>query len=295
VKNTQEGIRGKSRVAVVTPVVGLPLSADEQISLRHLREHLGQFDRYIIGQQSLPKELSDFALHKFPVRDFVGLYSYNRLMMTEEFYRAFEEYEYILIYQLDCLVFDGNLEEWCRREWDYVGAPWLKDRANPTLGFSGVGNGGLSLRRVKSALAVLRSNHLVEDPKLRGSEPGPRSKYIFDGLRSAPRLKRGFTAAKTLLHRVGYHNNVRWLARQLADNQYKEDYFWAFQAPKFVTSFRIPEPFEALEFSFEMAPRYCFEKNSSRLPFGCHAWAKYDRGFWEPFLRSSGDNGGSKR
>ena len=283
-KNTQEGIRAKSLVAVVTPVVQFPLSAEQEISLRHLREHLGRFDRYIIGQQTLPKELSDFALRKFPVRYFVGLYSYNRLLMTEEFYKAFEEYEYILIYQLDCLVFDGKLEEWCRREWDYVGAPWPKDREDPTQGFSGVGNGGLSLRRVKSALAVLRSNHLVEDPKLRGSEQGPRSKLIYNRLSAAPQLKRVFAGAKTMLHRHGYHNNVRWLARQLADNQYHEDYFWAFKAARFVSSFRIPEPCEALEFSFEMAPRYCFEANSGRLPFGCHAWSKYDRGFWEPFL-----------
>ena len=44
------------------------------------------------------------------------------------------------------------------------------------------------------------------------------------------------------------------------------------------------EPREALEFSFELAPRYCFMMNGRRLPFGCHAWFRYDREFWEPFL-----------
>jgi hypothetical protein len=271
------------QVAVVTPVTRFPLSTDEEISLRHLREHLGRFDRYIIGQQILPKELSDFRLQKFSSRYFSSVYAYNRLLMMEEFYRAFAKYEYILIYQLDCLVFGGDLEDWCRRGWDYVGAPWLKDRENPTQGFLAVGNGGFSLRRVKSALAVLKSRQNVDDSKLRGSEPGPRSKYIFEGLRS-PRLKRVFAGAKSLLHLYGYHNNVRWLVRELADLQYHEDYFWALEARKFVESFRIPEPSEALEFSFEMAPRYCYEKNSGRLPLGCHAWAKYDRGFWQPFL-----------
>jgi hypothetical protein len=37
-------------------------------------------------------------------------------------------------------------------------------------------------------------------------------------------------------------------------------------------------------FSFEVAPRYCFKMNRERLPFGCHAWSKYDQEFWEPFL-----------
>jgi hypothetical protein len=24
--------------------------------------------------------------------------------------------------------------------------------------------------------------------------------------------------------------------------------------------------------------------NNHRLPFGCHAWPRYDRMFWEPYL-----------
>jgi len=40
----------------------------------------------------------------------------------------------------------------------------------------------------------------------------------------------------------------------------------------------------AVSFSFEVGPRYCFEKNNKMLPFSCHAWAKYDRKFWEPYL-----------
>jgi hypothetical protein len=33
-----------------------------------------------------------------------------------------------------------------------------------------------------------------------------------------------------------------------------------------------------------VAPRLCFELNGRKLPFGCHAWQRYDRGFWEPYL-----------
>jgi hypothetical protein len=284
VKITDEGARPNRLVAVVTPLVRFPLSADEDISLRHLREHLGRFDRYIIGQQSLPKELSDFALRKFPQRYFGDLYAYNRLVMTEEFYKAFSDYEYILIYQLDCLVFASNLEEWCRKDWDYVGAPWLNSVDDPAQGFLGVGNGGLSLRRVTSALAVLNSKQLLEDPKERGRKTGRRSKLLYERLDRAPKLKRTIVGAKAFLHRYGYHNNVAWLVRELAKTKSHEDLFWAFDATKVMANFCIPAPEEALKFSFERAPRYCFELNSGRLPFGCHAWSKYDREFWEPFL-----------
>src|SRR5271156_3003610 len=92
---------GRSRperlVAVVTPLVKLPLSAEEEISLRHLRKYLGGFDGYIIGLQRLPESFSDFKLRRFPVYCFKDRYSYNRLLMTESFYKAFTKYEYILI------------------------------------------------------------------------------------------------------------------------------------------------------------------------------------------------------
>lgn len=275
--------RPERQVAIVTPVVKLPLSAEEEISLRHLRKYLAGFDRYIIGLQSLPESLSDFKLRRFPVRCFKDRYSYNRLLMTESFYKTFTEYEYILIYQLDCLVFASNLEEWCKKGWDYVGAPWLNNTEDPALGFSRVGNGGFSLRKVRSALAVLRSKHPVQDPVVLGRE-ARRMRFLYDHLKPTSPLKRAICGAKTLLHRYGYHNNVRRLTQNLANLDFNEDLFWSIEAPRFVVDFRIPMPVQALDFSFELAPRYCFEANSGRLPFGCHAWAKYDRDFWKPFL-----------
>ena len=286
-KITHKSAGPQHLVAIVTPVVRFPLSSEEEISLRHLRQYLGQFDRYIIGPKNLPKELSNFVLQPFPTRYFTSRYGYNRLLMTEQFYRAFSDYQYILIYQLDCLVFASNLEEWCRKDWDYVGAPWLNSVDDPAQGFLGVGNGGLSLRRVSSALAVLTSKQLLEDPKERGRKTGRRSKLLYEHLDSAPQLKRKIVAAKTFLHRHGYHNNVSWHVRQLAKTKSNEDLFWGFDASKVMANFCIPVPQEALKFSFEVAPRYCFKLNSGQLPFGCHAWSKYDREFWEPFLLKS--------
>jgi hypothetical protein len=137
---------------------------------------------------------------------------------------------------------------------------------------------------VQSSLDVLTSNQLLEDPKTRGLKTGHRSKILYKRLESTPRLKRLIVAGKTLLHGCGYHNNVRWLVRKMARDKSHEDLFWAYEARKVVRDFRIPGPREALEFSFELAPRYCFQMTCGRLPFGCHAWSKYDREFWEPFL-----------
>lgn len=267
--------------AVVTPVVRFPVTPDEEISLRHLRERLGDFDRYIIGPQRLPAELKDFKLRKFPARHFRDVYGYNRLLMTAEFYRAFADYQYILIYQLDCLVFASNLEEWCAKGWDYAGAPWVKQLPDGTKEFGAVGNGGLSLRRVAKMLEVLASKRLADDPETRAAESGYWEFLYANSDSGAAKVARNL---KRTLHQRGYHNNVRWLTRKMAGERYHEDYFWAFHAPKFVKEFRVPEPCEAAGFSFEMEPRYCFEMTGGHLPFGCHAWTKYDREFWAPYL-----------
>ena len=34
----------------------------------------------------------------------------------------------MLIYQLDAFVFQDDLAYWCQQNYDYIGAPWLRDR-----------------------------------------------------------------------------------------------------------------------------------------------------------------------
>jgi hypothetical protein len=46
----------------------------------------------------------------------------------------------------------------------------------------------------------------------------------------------------------------------------------------------------ALQFSFEREVRECYKLNNYCLPFGCHAWEKYDWGFWQPILKELGYN-----
>jgi len=52
-------------------------------------------------------------------------YSYNRLLMSACFYRSFRRFPHILVCQLDCLVFRDELEDWCAKDFDYVGSLWL--------------------------------------------------------------------------------------------------------------------------------------------------------------------------
>lgn len=44
----------------------------------------------------------------------------------------------------------------------------------------------------------------------------------------------------------------------------------------------------ALQFSFERQVEKCFAQNSFNLPFGCHAWGKYNFKFWKPYIEQAG-------
>ena len=107
-----------------------------------------------------------FRLKEFDSSFFRSVNSYSRLLTLPLFYGAFCDYEYMLIAQLDAVCFRDDLDEWCRRGYDYVGAPWChlcRHVCSPDFSYPGeklVGNGGLSLRRIKTFMQQLPENGL---------------------------------------------------------------------------------------------------------------------------------------
>ena len=52
--------------------------------------------------------------------------------------------------------------------------------------------------------------------------------------------------------------------------------------------FKIASKEIALSFAFEREVKVCFEKNERRIPFGCHAWERYDLDFWKKYIERFG-------
>jgi hypothetical protein len=65
-----------------------------------------------------------------------------------------------------------------------------------------------------------------------------------------------------------------------------EDWFISAEAKRYYPHFVFASTEHALDFAFEREPRFCYEKAGRKLPFGAHAWSRYDRQFWEPYLLS---------
>jgi hypothetical protein len=268
-----------NRVAVVVPVYKSGLEPDEQISQRQLVHFLGKFDKYLVAPESLDFSLEEFEIKRFRDEFFHSTATYSALLLTREFYEAFADYDYILIYQLDCLVFSDQLLEWCAKDIDYVGAPWFAADGTDFVAESAVGNGGLSLRKIASFLKVIDSPGFAREiDKYRDAlvAAGPWSRRLKDGPRKLRRrLSLSLAKRQDILGQTG---------PVPPGERLNEDCFWSFKARDYRPDFKIASVAEALHFSFEKAPRSCFERNAGQLPFGCHAWNKYDRHFWEPFL-----------
>jgi len=257
-------------IAVAIPLHSNNLSADDVFSVRNTFAKLRAYDIVFV----IPVRLLDW-LRKIGSTDgaieatyvafddvyFESVASYNRLLLTTEFYARFQRYEYLLIVQTDALVFSDSLVEWCQKGFSFIGAPFLEGYGTPVVPyrFIGVGNGGFSLRRVAHFRRVLG--------------------YPLWW----PRLWRGLTE-KALPIVDLIRTVIGDLKQGAGDLRVVEDEYFGATIPRVFKWFVVPEPEQAMYFSLEVAPSYGFGLMSNQLPFGCHAWKKYDAEFWEAIV-----------
>ena len=164
---------------------------------------------------------------------------------------------------------------WTSKDYDYIGAPWTIKEHNSKVLFDAMGNGGLSLRKVSKFIEVLSSKKFYYDDDK------------FFGMSTRAGVKNLFLVK--LLHKLSKNSfGLNYLSIMKFLFRGDEDYFWAFLAKFFVEDFNLGSCTDALMFSFETEPRYCYIENNNKLPFGCHAWEKYDKAFWIDILEQQG-------
>jgi hypothetical protein len=258
--------------AVVIPVYQTTLTDQELFSIKTAVSVLAKHAIYFVGPvrltnflQQLSQQFERPLLYKtYPDRYFASIDGYNQLMLSSVFYQAFEQYQYILIAQTDSLVFSDDLNTWAKKGYSYIGAPWFEGYTQPTqpLRLTAVGNGGFSLRNVQDFLRVLKRPRIFKNTLMQ-TWPGNWRSTIYRYLKDY----RSFVYKNTQINL-----NVN------------EDLFWGLFVAPTCPFFRVPTPQEAVSFAFEAYPRYSYEQNGQRLPFGCHAWARYDPEFWQSTL-----------
>jgi len=197
----------------------------------------------------------NFTEVRVPVSWQASLKAYNKMKCSSEFYERFQGYSHMLTYELDAYAFRDELDFWCAKSFDYIGAPWFEkfSSATPTSPMTAVGNSGFSLRRISSCLAVTR---FWEEALEALNRPGVA------------------LLAKLPLDRLKLLQSVA------------EDVFWSRHAKVALPDFSVATLDEARRFSFEVNPGVLYEMNGRELPFGCHKWFAYDPAFWAQFIGS---------
>ena len=267
------------RLVIVVPIYKSIPSTEERLSFVQLLKILSKHTITIITYRTLNLEFYIELANKkninintlyFEESDFESLKSYNHLCLNADFYKHFQEFDYMLIYQLDCFVFRDELFEWCEKGYDYVGAPWFTENTSYEEGGElwKVGNGGLSLRKVSTFIQTLEYKKNV---------------YSFKRAYKINKAKGGSFIDLFKMVVFGKNNRMKVLLQTWDD---AEDIFYCLVLENTKLKLNVPSVEEAMNFAFEKSPEYLFKLNNQRLSFGCHAWQKYQfNEFWKDYIK----------
>lgn len=156
----------KANVCIVIPLYKVKPTELELKVINQGREIFKERDIfYVVPRGFDASAYAPEALVEFPEYYFHSLINYSELCCLEEFYQAFRQYDWMMIYQPDCWVFEDKLDEFCALGYDYIGAPWPK---MPGIPEDGVGNGGFCLRSIPKFI------HLTQNLQSCGAHPEDR-------------------------------------------------------------------------------------------------------------------------
>lgn len=263
----------KGKVAVVIPVYKSSIDKYEEVALKRCFRilnahpvffvkpvglHLTEYLPFLEGKSFFEKSFdSDF---------FFDIRGYNRLMLSPVFYKEFLDYEYILIYQLDAIVFKDELLYWCNKGYDYIGAPWLDP---------------YSLKETIQSFFHYRLNKKQQD----NGAPTKIQVYnrVGNGGFSLRRVSKFYKICLKEKRKIDYYN-------QRSDNHFfNEDVFWSLEINRRKRVLKIPGYKIAARFALEQKPEIGLEISKGELPFGAHAWPTTFE-IWVPFIKELSEN-----
>lgn len=260
-------------MVILIPFYRDHVSDYEQISLQQCEQVLPHYEKIIIKPRSLTlTDRSHLFKHNrtenFDDAYFKSIAGYNRLMLSPEFYQRFLAYDYIFIYQMDCFVFRDELQYWCNKNYDYIGAPWIKKTYHKNLVELWYSNTRKYLKK--------RFN------KLDNNEPNQYQldKQVGNGGFSLRKVKKFYDVSLLMKTKAEYY-----LAQTSV--MYNEDVFWSIEVNRERRILDIPYYKEALKFAFETPPVKAKNLKIDDLPFGCHDWDLHKK-YWRPMFKKFG-------
>jgi hypothetical protein len=261
------------KVCIIIPIHSSYPTVEELISFKKCFDILSKHPIYVIAPNNLDltvyiKLIPNLKVISINPKWQSSVLNYNKLKLSRYFYSLFNEYEYLLTYELDAFVFKDELLYWCEKGYDYIGAPWFEGyhNANDTSKILGVGNSGFSLRNVQKCIKITSKISRIK---------------FFYGFLTSISLSNSFVV-KNIKRLLKICFNLHFGSQSdfvFKDPSTNEDYYWCSLVPSSFV-FNIAPIDEAIKFSFEVNSSILYKINDQNLPFGCHAWSKYEPNFW---------------
>ena len=117
-----------SAIAIVLPIYRPRLDDEVLATVDRAIALLQHGDWHLVAPMSLETSFYEKrygkAIVRFPDACLDSVRNYSRLLLTDEFYATFAQYEYMLVIQDDVYVLRDDLAYWQARRFDYIGAPW---------------------------------------------------------------------------------------------------------------------------------------------------------------------------
>lgn len=261
------------QVVIIIPIYKNVASKYELIALQQCEKVLAKHPKIIVKPQGLhpPDYLKNITVLKtvsFDDQYFKDIFGYNKLMLSAEFYEQFLEYQFLLIYQLDCFVFTDKLNYWCKQNWDYIGAPWITKTYNKNW---------LQIK-FKNIKQSLKQRFNRQDNNL--PNPYQFNNRVGNGGLSLRKVKIMYDLCLILKPVTDFYLSQK-------SNLYNEDVFWSIEVNRSTSVIKIPHCNLALTFAFEVPPVKSNALNANNMPFGCHDWDKYEE-YWKPVFINYG-------
>jgi hypothetical protein len=271
------------KILIIIPAYKAEINQFEKDSLLQCRKIFNQYKIVFVAPTAL--DLSKYHIEKkneivkrFDASFFTSVQSYNKLLKSELFYSTFKKFEFLLIYQLDAFVFKDELCLWVNKGYDYIGAPWYSNFENATeiSEIIGVGNGGFSLRNNHKAISILRRIRFLQ----------LLNRYVFfGGIFNYLMEKQTTMQSKIIFFLFSVNKTPSYLNELLINSDANEDGYWSIWVASTFSDYFVAPVNDAIKFSFEVNPSLLFKLNNEILPFGCHAWRKYEYDiFWKKFI-----------
>jgi len=235
----------KPNCVVLIPIYKNQLDEDELFSVKTSLSNLQGHDIYWVAPEGIDlsfynRNFGVIQPQYFNADYFKNIAGYNKLLTSKFFYETFIAYEFCLICQPDAIVLKPELHDWLEKPYDYIGAPWPS---------------GYSLK--------IQTNKIP----------------IPEGITCTAFVGNGGLSLRRNQACIDLINEFDDVAEIWGLQGHAEDLFFAF-THTLSRKFSVPNFMIAATFSHDIEPVYLYKVTGQKIPFGVHAWSKYNQKHW---------------